>query len=242
MKTMLKLIALFACLVFASGAFAAEGDPVLLPGSTSITTLGPIVSGTWEATDIAVLHGGTGASDAAGAKTNLGFITDVVDDTTPQLGGDLDLNTHAIDFPTTANISDVLDEDNMASDSATSLATQQSIKAYVDAQVTSPGWGSIGAVTVSGGEIGTAGDIFFAVTGEGDAADAVTQLDGAAVGDLVVLKGKASLGYTITFTDGANLDLQANFLMNNQNDTLTLMCTATGTPDTFIEIARANNG
>ena len=56
----------------------------------------------------------------------------VVDDTTPQLGGDLDLNGNAIDFPTTANIADVLDEDNMASDSATALATQQSIKAYVD--------------------------------------------------------------------------------------------------------------
>jgi hypothetical protein len=32
-------------------------------------------------------------------------------------------------------ITDILDEDNMASDSATVLATQQSIKAYVDAQV-----------------------------------------------------------------------------------------------------------
>ena len=32
-------------------------------------------------------------------------------------------------------ITDILDEDNMASDSATKLATQQSIKAYVDAQV-----------------------------------------------------------------------------------------------------------
>ena len=30
----------------------------------------------------------------------------------------------------------ILDEDNMASDSATSLATQQSIKAYVDTQIT----------------------------------------------------------------------------------------------------------
>lgn len=59
-------------------------------------------------------------------------ISNVVEDTTPQLGGDLDLNGNAIDFPTTANISDVLDEDNMASDSATALATQQSIKAYVD--------------------------------------------------------------------------------------------------------------
>lgn len=58
--------------------------------------------------------------------------TDLVNDTTPQLGGDLDLNGNAIDFPTTANISDVLDEDDMVSDSATALATQQSIKAYVD--------------------------------------------------------------------------------------------------------------
>ena len=29
----------------------------------------------------------------------------------------------------------VVDEDNMASDSATKLATQQSIKAYVDSQI-----------------------------------------------------------------------------------------------------------
>jgi len=57
---------------------------------------------------------------------------DVVDDLTPQLGGDLDLNGHGIDFPTTPNITDVLDEDDMASDSATKLATQQSIKKYVD--------------------------------------------------------------------------------------------------------------
>lgn len=58
--------------------------------------------------------------------------SDLVTDTTPQLGGDLDLNGNNIDFPTTANISDCLDEDDMASDSATVLATQQSIKAYVD--------------------------------------------------------------------------------------------------------------
>ena len=41
------------------------------PGQTSITTLGTIVTGTWAATDVAVLHGGTGASDAAGARANL---------------------------------------------------------------------------------------------------------------------------------------------------------------------------
>jgi len=41
------------------------------PGQTSITTLGTIGTGVWEATDVAVLHGGTGASDAAGARANL---------------------------------------------------------------------------------------------------------------------------------------------------------------------------
>ena len=44
-------------------------------GQTSITTLGTIATGTWQATDVGVAHGGTGASDAAGAKTNLGFMT-----------------------------------------------------------------------------------------------------------------------------------------------------------------------
>lgn len=68
--------------------------------------------------------------DASGGG---GGLTDVVGDTTPQLGGDLDLNGNNIDFPTTANISDCLDEDTMVSDSATKLCTQQSIKAYVDA-------------------------------------------------------------------------------------------------------------
>jgi hypothetical protein len=56
----------------------------------------------------------------------------VLADTSPQLGGDLSLNGKNLDFPTTANISDCLDEDNMASGSATKLATQQSIKAYAD--------------------------------------------------------------------------------------------------------------
>jgi hypothetical protein len=67
-----------------------------------------------------------------------GSLTDIVQDGSPQLGADLDLNSYSIDFPTTPNISDCLDEDNMASNSATKIATQQSIKAYVDASATSP--------------------------------------------------------------------------------------------------------
>jgi len=40
-------------------------------GQTSITTLGTITTGTWAATDVAIAHGGTGASTAGAARTNL---------------------------------------------------------------------------------------------------------------------------------------------------------------------------
>ncbi len=44
-------------------------------GDDSITTLGTITTGTWNSTDIAVADGGTGASTAANARTNLGIKT-----------------------------------------------------------------------------------------------------------------------------------------------------------------------
>lgn len=40
-------------------------------GQASITTLGTITTGTWNGTDVAVADGGTGASTASGARTNL---------------------------------------------------------------------------------------------------------------------------------------------------------------------------
>jgi hypothetical protein len=44
-------------------------------GQSSITTLGTIATGIWNGTDVAVADGGTGSSDAAGARTNLGIKT-----------------------------------------------------------------------------------------------------------------------------------------------------------------------
>lgn len=84
-----------------------------------------------------VIYDGTNWQLQTPVANSPGALSNVVEDTTPQLGGDLDLNGNNIDFPTTADIADCLDEDNMATDSAVALATQQSIKAYADSLVLS---------------------------------------------------------------------------------------------------------
>ena len=70
-------------------------------------------------------------------RLNIAADTDVVVDTTTF---DVNANTDisgTLKIGSGTTVSTILDEDNFASDSATALATQQSIKAYVDAVTTS---------------------------------------------------------------------------------------------------------
>jgi len=72
-------------------AYSATLDAVTggtYTGDDSITTVGTIGAGTWEATDIAVLHGGTGASTAADARTNLGLVAGGAGDIWVEKAGD----------------------------------------------------------------------------------------------------------------------------------------------------------
>ena len=105
------------------------------PGATDDSAAGYAVGSRWidVTADKAYVCLDATATAAVWTETTQagGGMNDLVDDATPQLGGDLDLNAKSLTFPSTA-ISDVLDEDNMASDSATKGATQQSIKKYVD--------------------------------------------------------------------------------------------------------------
>jgi len=81
--------------------------------------------------------------DAAGAvesctdattEIEAASINNIVEDTTPQLGGDLDLNGNNIDFPSTPNIDDVINDDSFATADDNNLPTADSVKTYVDTQ------------------------------------------------------------------------------------------------------------
>lgn len=55
-------------------AFVDFGDLNSFAGTSAITTLGTISAGVWNGTVIPVTHGGTGASSASAARTNLGLV------------------------------------------------------------------------------------------------------------------------------------------------------------------------
>ena len=64
--------------------------------------------------------------DASGA-----VMLNLVEDTTPQLGGDLDVNGNGLVLPS-GTFTDIIDDDSFATASATTGASSESIKAYVD--------------------------------------------------------------------------------------------------------------
>ena len=114
--------------------------------------------------DITAVTAGTGLS--GGGTT--GGVTLNIDSTVATLTGSQTLTNKSLTSPAiTGTLSGdaFLDEDNMASDSATKVASQQSIKAYVDTEIAGVPQGDITAVTagtgLSGG--GTTGAVSLAI-------------------------------------------------------------------------------
>jgi hypothetical protein len=75
-KILLSGIA-FIVLVFVAFADSPYSNKPISPpeGSTSITTLGTVTTGTWEGNKIGIGYGGTNATNATDARTNLGLGT-----------------------------------------------------------------------------------------------------------------------------------------------------------------------
>ena len=112
------------------------GGDVVIGGTTPTLTIGDA-----GAEDTAIVFDGNAQDFYIGLDDSADDLIIGVGDTvgtTPAIsvtdGRAVTLNT-SLTLASGATVTAVLDEDNMASDSATSLATQQSIKAYVDAQV-----------------------------------------------------------------------------------------------------------
>ena len=112
-------------------------------------------NGTWTASDRAFMSFAASGADGAGSLSN------IVEDTTPQLGGNLDLNGHVVtgleigtdvqafdaDIPTVA-----ASQAEMEAGTETALRSMspQRVKQAIDANVSSGAWQEIGTATPSG--------------------------------------------------------------------------------------------
>lgn len=109
-----------------------------------------------------VTPGGVAISTGGGSSSSLGDLSATGSTLTAPTSADLTLQTSgagavvvndSFKIGSGSTVTTILDEDDMSSDSATALATQQSIKAYVDANA--GGGGGTGDLTISGSTIST---------------------------------------------------------------------------------------
>jgi hypothetical protein len=161
-------------------------DQIAAISTTSITTDS-------NATNAAV--SGTGASGTLTITANSN--TEVtVNDSGMQLGG------------SGARVNSILDEDNLASDSATALATQQSIKAYVDTEL-----GSLSSTTLTSADTNST----FVVSNTSAVATVASATQLTITNGLVRVHGNLTVDGTETILNTTTLSVEDNIIEVNRN-------------------------
>ena len=141
----------------ANQVLQTNGSGVLSFGSVSVgdfSFVGSTMSSPSNA-DITLSPGGTG-NVVAGALTFNGTTISAADSSKITIAEPLDITgattlSTSLALASGATVTGIADEDNFSSDSATQLATQQSIKAYVDNEIANV---SVGDLTFTGSTIG----------------------------------------------------------------------------------------
>jgi hypothetical protein len=232
-----------------SGASAsdtlADGGGVILKGSTDHTILWTNATDDWDfsdSIDVAsgkvykangtevlsattvttanAVHNVISSSDSTSVRINDGLIVD----------GALDVGSN-FTISNGTSINAIVDEDDMSSNSATSLATQQSIKAYVDAQTSAAGVvtiiddsSSAMNVTIADDDIKIAGGANVTTSISGDtisvALDAtLTSLTSVTSAAIVTNTISSSDSTSVVVNDGLQvdgaLDVGSNFTISN---------------------------
>jgi len=99
--------------------------------------------------------------------------------------------------------------------------------------------GSITTKTIASGIVTVSGPGCYAIDTESAAAsDALDKIVGLAEGEEVIIK-PADDTHSVVVTSGTYMKIQANFTMDNQYDSMRLLCLGS---DVCIELSRANNG
>lgn len=182
-------------------------DPVYA-GQTSIATLGTITTGTWNGTTIAVAKGGTGATDAPSARTNLGIgqANDVVFNTISVVDLPHTLANLQLSYQDIVNFQGVIaiDIDINAGNVAnmTTLPTAIANKAYVDSKVGGGNVTYIDARAIGGTGIQTNGVITYT-----DSLNNANTIFGAYIQDNIDCT--FPINYTLAQNQTINVTLQA---------------------------------
>ena len=190
--------------------FKINGTSVL-SGSTlgsgvtgsSLTSVGTIATGTWNGTDIGVAHGGTGASTASAARTNLGVA----------IGSDVQAYDADLD-----NLSGC----QSGASAALAALTSTEVQILDGATVTTAELNILDGVTSTAAELNIL-DGVTSTTAELNILDGVT----ATASELNILDGVTSTASELNILDGATVTTtELNIIDGNTSATSTTLATA----------------